>query len=95
MAKKIDQYIEIALLFVLGILGGVALKVEAGKFITIGYDDYKMKFSDKQYNINELQKKINETLATQEKENTSAGEVDNEQNAQNSAQDETLESVPQ
>jgi hypothetical protein len=69
--KKIDSYIEIALLFVLGILGGVALKVEAGKFITIGYDDYKMKFSDKQYNINEFQKKIDETLAAQEKENSS------------------------
>jgi len=59
--KSMDSYVEIALLFVLGILAGVALKVEAGKMITIGFDDYKMKFSSGQYNINDLQKKINES----------------------------------
>ena len=58
MAKKIDIYIEIALIFMLGILAGVALKVEANKFIMIGFDDYKMKFSENQYKINILQKKI-------------------------------------
>lgn len=70
MAKKIDIYIEIALIFMLGILAGVALKVEANKFIMIGFDDYKMKFSENQYKINILQKKID--AAVQEKENFSS-----------------------
>ena len=79
MAKKIDIYIEIALIFMLGILAGVALKVEANKFIMIGFDDYKMKFSSNQYSINDLQKKINETLAAQEKENSAQSEKSAEQ----------------
>ncbi len=78
MAKKIDIYIEIALIFMLGILAGVALKVEANKFIMIGFDDYKMKFSENQYKINILQKKID--AAVQEKENfSSENQIESEQ----------------
>ena len=81
--KSLDSYIEIALLFVLGILAGVALKVEAGKMITIGFDDYKMKFSNGQYNINDLQKKINESSIPPEEERSvqseSAPEQENQQ----------------
>jgi ribosomal protein L11 methylase PrmA len=82
IGKGIDSYVEIALIFVLGILAGVALKVEAGKMITIGFDDYKMKFSSNQYSINDLQKKINETLAAQEKENSAQSEKNVEQEDQ-------------
>ena len=62
----------------LGILAGVALKVEANKFIMIGFDDYKMKFSENQYKINILQKKID--AAVQEKENfSSENQIESEQ----------------
>jgi hypothetical protein len=71
--KKTDLYINIALLFVLGVLAGVALKGEAKKNITIGFEDYKMKFSSEGYKINVLQNKLSEQEARQkeslEKEN--------------------------
>ncbi len=56
--KRLDNYIEFALLFILGILAGVAIKVEANKFLAIGFEDYKMKFSVGNYNINSLQQEI-------------------------------------
>lgn len=77
--KSMDSYVEIALLFVLGILAGVAMKVEAGKIITIGFDDYKMKFSNGQYNINDLQKKINESSLPPEEGNSAQNTPDIEQ----------------
>ncbi len=84
--RQFDSYVEMALLFVLGVLGGVALKIEAGKMITIGYDDYKMKFSNNQYNINNLQKKINEALVTQEKNESAQSEEVGEQDLQDGSQ---------
>jgi len=52
---KVDFFIEIALIFVLGILIGIAVKTEAAKRITIGYNDYQIKTNGQQYNINKLQ----------------------------------------
>lgn len=52
---RLDIYIEIALIFILGILIGIAVKTEASKRITIGFDDYKIKPSGQIYNINQLQ----------------------------------------
>lgn len=92
--KKRDFYIEIALTFILGILIGIFLKIEAGKFITIGFDDYKMKFSSNQYSINDLQKKIDEALAAQEKE-ASQEKNNDEQNEQGNLQSVSPESVSQ
>ena len=65
--KKTDFYIELALFLVLGILIGIALKTEAVKRITIGFDDYRMKFYAQNYNLNKIQdeqiQKINEEQA--------------------------------
>ena len=53
--KKMDVYIEFALIFILGILIGIALKTEANRRITIGFDDYQMKLAKQDFNINQLQ----------------------------------------
>jgi hypothetical protein len=52
---KRDFYIELALILVLGFLIGVAVKTEANKRITIGFNDYKMMASSSQYDISALQ----------------------------------------
>lgn len=54
-AGKRDFYVEMALFLILGVLIGIAVKNEAGKRITIGYDDYRMKLGQQHYNINKLQ----------------------------------------
>ena len=54
--KRTDFYIELALFLILGILIGIALKTEAMKRITIGFDDYKMKIYSSSYNLNKMQK---------------------------------------
>jgi cytoskeletal protein RodZ len=51
-----DYYIELSLFLILGILLGVAIKTEAVKRITIGYNDYKMKTMSQEYDINKMQK---------------------------------------
>lgn len=53
--RKTDFYIELVLFLILGILIGIAVKTEASKKITIGFDDYKMKIKKQDYNINQLQ----------------------------------------
>jgi hypothetical protein len=53
--KKTDRYVEFVLLFVLGVLIGVAIKTEAVKRITIGFDDYQMESSKQDFDINKLQ----------------------------------------
>lgn len=52
---KVDFFIEIALIFILGALIGIAVKTEAAKRITIGFNDYQMKANSSQYNISKLQ----------------------------------------
>ena len=56
--QKKDFYIEVLLMLILGILIGVAVKTEAVKRITIGSDDYKMKFFASSYNLNDLEKEL-------------------------------------
>jgi len=56
--KRTDFLIEMALLLILGILIGIAVKTEANKRITIGFNDYKMKIPANMYNINKLQTEI-------------------------------------
>lgn len=50
-----DFYIELILFFILGILMGVAVKTEAIKKITMGFDDYKMKIIKQDYDVNKIQ----------------------------------------
>lgn len=65
--QKKDFYVEIILMLVLGILIGIAVKTEAMKRITIGSDDYKMKFSANAYNLNNLEKELAKTQAEAQK----------------------------
>jgi hypothetical protein len=60
IAKKAKSELRsrLILTFVLGILIGVALKTEALKRITIGYDDYLMKIKAQSYDINAIQAKL-------------------------------------
>lgn len=55
---KKDFHIELALLFILGALIGIAAKTEASKRFTMGFDDYKIKRSANQIDINELQQNL-------------------------------------
>lgn len=55
---KYDFYVELGLFLILGILIGIALKTEAVKRITIGYDDYKMKIMKSDFDINKIEKDI-------------------------------------
>lgn len=55
---KADFYIEIALIFILGILIGIAVKTEAVKRITMGYNDYQIKIADDRYSISQLEKDL-------------------------------------
>jgi|GEM_PF-949561 len=76
--RKTDLYIEVALLFILGVLIGVAVKTEAAKKITVGFNDYKIKSAGSTYNINSLQaelmKKINDQKASQNSGAAPAGD---------------------
>ncbi len=56
--KRNDFYIELALFFILGTLIGVAVKNVAVKKVTIGFDDYKMKIYQQDYDLNALQAKV-------------------------------------
>ncbi|MFA5962188.1 MAG: hypothetical protein WC848_05895 [Parcubacteria group bacterium] len=60
VAKKTKSEFRsrLMLVFVLGFLIGIALKTEALKKITIGYDDYLMKIKSQSYNINDVQVKL-------------------------------------
>jgi len=53
--RKADLYIELGLIFVLGFFIGIAIKNEAEKRITIGFDDYKMKIGPHDFALNKMQ----------------------------------------
>lgn len=69
--RKRDFYIELALFLILGILLGIAVKTEAVKKVTIGFDDYRMKAAKQDYNIGELEKKLIEKSNEAEENNNS------------------------
>jgi len=74
--RKTDFYVELALFCILGLLIGIAIKTEADKRITIGYNDYKMKIMKQDYDINKLQVDIAQKRAAdiQEQENAAQQE---------------------
>lgn len=63
--KKREYYAELVLFLALGVLVGIAMKTEAIKKITIGFDDYKMKIDRQDYNINQFQKDLSKAAADQ------------------------------
>ncbi len=58
-SDKKNLYLEYALFLILGFLLGIVIKTEAGKKITIGYNDYQVSSARAVYNINDIQKKMN------------------------------------
>jgi hypothetical protein len=66
--KKRDFYIEAVLFLVLGILMGVAIKTEAAKKITIGFDDYRMAFYHQDFNLNQMQADLNKKAEEAQKQ---------------------------
>jgi len=56
--KKTDIYIEFVLLFILGVLVGIAIKTEATRRITIGFDDWQMKIVRQDVDFNKMQLEV-------------------------------------
>jgi hypothetical protein len=88
--KKTDFYIELALFLILGMLVGIAIKTEATKRVTIGYDDYKMKMAKQDYDINKLQSDLSKQSAAAASQGTDNSSVQGAENnnlgdAQNNA----------
>lgn len=75
--KKKDFYVELALFLILGILIGIAAKTEAGKRITIGFNDYQLINSRNRYDINELQKNLAEKKSAPAESPSENGDQDN------------------
>lgn len=73
--SKRDFYIEMALILILGILLGVAIKSEALKKITIGFNDYQMKIVKSDYDINKLEKDLAEKEKAAAVSNTQSSET--------------------
>jgi len=86
-SRKYDFYIELALFLVLGTLIGIAVKTEAQKSITIGFDDYKMKIFKQDYDINQLQ-------ADQDKQSAAAANQQPTDNSQPGGQTGPDQGVP-
>lgn len=77
--RKRDFFVELILFFILGILIGIAVKTEAIKNITMGFDDYKMKIGRQDYDINKIQQElIANQLSQQEEQENSPAEQDKE-----------------
>lgn len=53
--KKVELYIELGLIFTLGFFVGIAVKNEASRKITIGFEDYKMKMGPHDFALNKMQ----------------------------------------
>lgn len=73
--RRFEFLIELALFFILGILVGIAIKSEALKRISIGFDDYKMKIENQDYDINKLELQV--TAKEQERAQEQDGEGEN------------------
>jgi hypothetical protein len=56
--RKTELYIEIGLIFLLGFFVGIAIKNEASRKITIGFDDYKMKIGRQDFSLNKIQDEL-------------------------------------
>lgn len=70
--RKMDGYIEFVLIFILGVLIGVAIKTEAVKRITIGFNDYQMKTVRQDFDISKIQFEVSKKAAEEAKTNAPA-----------------------
>jgi len=70
-----NPYIEKALILILGILIGIAVKTEALEKITIGFDDYLMSYHEQSYDLNKMQDEQIEKMM--EKQESQEEEIEN------------------
>ena len=78
--KLSDFYIELALFLILGILIGIAVKTEAVKRITVGFDDYKMKFFSQSYDLNKMQDEQIQKINAESAQAENAANADTNEN---------------
>ncbi len=64
--KKLSQRVEWILILILGFLLGVAIKTEASKRITIGFNDYKVENLKQDYDISKIQSDLIEKAKSQQ-----------------------------
>lgn len=81
-----EFYVELVLIFILGILVGVAIKTEAVKRVTMGFDDYKMKIARQDFNINKIQKDLNTAQVEAQAEEQGATQDNGQNNPDNQAE---------
>lgn len=90
--RKTDFYVELALFCILGILIGIAVKTEADKRITIGFNDYKMKIMKQDYDVNGLQMSIAQKKASESQQQQNGAVPDGQ--AQGGEQPDQNQEVP-
>ena len=71
---------ELAFFLILGFLLGIAIKTEAAKRVTVGFDDYKISSLKQGYDFGKIQK----DLAAQSASNASGGDANNSNGGVNS-----------
>lgn len=84
--KKPKIWKKMAMIFVFGLLLGIALKAEALKKITIGYNDYLMNIKTQNYDINKMQADLSKSVS---EAITEEGQADEE-----SVESENIPAVP-
>jgi len=72
--KRRGIFSEKVLLFILAVLIGMAVKTEAVKRVTIGFDDYLMKFESQSYNLNKMQDQQIQKMMEEAKQSAQPGE---------------------
>ncbi len=64
--KRMSTKVEWILILILGFLLGVAIKTEAAKRITIGFNDYKVESLRQDYDISKIQGDLIEKAKSQQ-----------------------------
>ncbi|MFC1756333.1 hypothetical protein ACFLY1_00085 [Patescibacteria group bacterium] len=72
--KKKNYKVELILFLVLGFLIGIVIKTEAGKRVTMGFDDYKIAALHQDYDLNKVQKELTEKAEKEAAEAAENGE---------------------
>lgn len=72
VSKKKKVNVELILFLILGFLLGVVVKTEAGKRITVGFEDYKIAALQRGYDLNQVQKNVAEKAKAEQEKNGDA-----------------------
>lgn len=81
LEKKSKFRNKLILIFILGFLVGIALKLEALKKITIGYNDYLMDIKPQNYDINKMQADLSKKIAEEMQAQNETGDAIDSENA--------------